>query len=116
MKSKIILLTLAFLLCLPLAACAMGPIYIGAHTATWDAVTGTTGYRIYWRAPGTTTWVDAQRVQTTTTTLNLIDAGVPVGSWEICATAFDTVSESGPSNVVPWNYTIRNAPANTKVQ
>uniref|UniRef100_A0A6M3IFH0 Fibronectin type-III domain-containing protein n=1 Tax=viral metagenome TaxID=1070528 RepID=A0A6M3IFH0_9ZZZZ len=93
----------------------MGPIYTGPRIATWDAVAGATGYRVYWRTPGTHEWVDAQRVQTTGTTVDL-SAVVPQGSWEICATAIDAVSESGPSNVVPWQYAVITKPVNARVQ
>uniref|UniRef100_A0A6M3JUF1 Uncharacterized protein n=1 Tax=viral metagenome TaxID=1070528 RepID=A0A6M3JUF1_9ZZZZ len=43
-------------------------------------------------------------------------AFVPQGAWEICATAVDAVSESGPSNVVPWQYAIIVKPNNARVQ
>uniref|UniRef100_A0A6M3L3S4 Fibronectin type-III domain-containing protein n=1 Tax=viral metagenome TaxID=1070528 RepID=A0A6M3L3S4_9ZZZZ len=93
----------------------MGPIYTGPKIAAWEAVAGATGYRVYWRAPGTQEWVDSQRAQTSGTTLDLSSV-VPQGSWEICATAIDSVSESGPSNVVPWQYAIIGKPENARVQ
>lgn len=111
---RLILILLIFLL--PLSSCGMGPIYTGAHTATWDAVTGATGYYIYWRTPGTQTWLNNQRAQTTAVTLDLTAVGIPQGSWELCATAFDPVSESGPSNVVTWQYSVRGPPTNAKIQ
>ncbi|MFH2074170.1 MAG: hypothetical protein ABIJ57_02310 [Pseudomonadota bacterium] len=107
---------IALLLLLPISACAMGPIYTGPRIATWEAVTGATGYRVYWRSPGMQEWLDSQRVQTTATSIDLTTSGVPQGSWEICATAIDAVSESGPSNVVPWQYAIIGKPENAKIQ
>jgi hypothetical protein len=113
---KIPILSLFFLALSVVTACAMGPIYTGNKTAAWDAVSGATGYYIYWRTPGTTTWPAAQRATTTGLTLDLSSSGIAQGAWEICATAFDGVSESGPSNVITWNFSIRAAPTNAKIQ
>jgi len=113
---KIAVLSLLFVMLSVVTACAMGPIYNGAKTAAWDAVPGATGYYLYWRTPGTSTWPPAQRATTTGITLDLSSSGIPQGAWEICATAFDPVSESGPSNVVTWNFSIRAAPTNAKIQ
>lgn len=52
---KIFIFCLAILFASVVAACAMGPIYNGAKTATWDAVSGAGGYFVYWRTPGTQT-------------------------------------------------------------
>ncbi len=115
--SKVIPVLILFVgVSLATTACAMGPIYVAPKTAAWDAVPGATGYHIYWRAPGVTTWDDAQRLTTNATSVNLIDGGIPQGQWEICATALDGVSESGPSNIVSWSYGIIRAPTNNKVQ
>lgn len=93
-------------------ACAMGPIYIGDKTAAWDSVPGATGYYLYWRTPGATVWDNMKRIVTTATVVDMVAGGIPIGSWEICATAYDAVSESGPSNIVPWSYNILGNPAN----
>jgi len=114
-EMKKLLITIILILIFPIYACAMGPIYTGPKIATWDASVGATGYYIYWRTPGTTPWVNTQRVITTATTLDLVSSGLPQGEWEICATAFNTVSESGPSNVVAWSYIIVPAPTNTRI-
>ena len=53
---------------------------------------------------------------TTATTLDLVASGVPVGWWEICVTARDNISESGPSNIVAWAYVIVGSPTNLKKQ
>jgi hypothetical protein len=116
MKFMLKILILLLIVSTPIVASCMGPIFIGPKTASWDAVTEATGYYIYWRSPGATTWPTAQRAQTNAITLDLVNAGVPQGSWEICATAFDAISESGPSNIVPWSYAIKSAPGNMKVQ
>jgi hypothetical protein len=113
---KIAVLSLLFVMLSVVTACAMGPIYTGSKTAAWDAVSGATGYYIYWRTPGTTTWPTAQRATTSATTLDLAGAGIPQGAWEVCATAFDSVSESGPSNVVTWNFSIRASPPNVTIK
>ena len=113
---KVIIFCFLIILLSAVTACAMGPIYNGAKTAAWDAVPGATGYYLYWRTPGTTTWPTAQRATTTALTLDLSGSGISQGAWEICATAFDAVSESGPSNIITWNFTIRAAPTNAKIQ
>jgi hypothetical protein len=113
---KIILFAVAAFLFSVVTACAMGPIYNGAKAAVWDAVPGATGYYLYWRTPGTNTWPTAQRATTTALTLDLSGSGIAQGAWEICATAFDAVSESGPSNIITWNFAIRAAPTNAKIQ
>ena len=115
MKKIIVLGMLAFLLSV-VTACAMGPIYVGLKTAAWDPVSGATGYYLYWRAPGVTTWDNTRRIVTTATLVDMVAGGVPMGSWEICATAYDAVSESGPSNVVAWSYAILGNPLNLKKQ
>ena len=101
---------------LPIGSCAMGPIYTGPRIAVWDAVPNAMGYYLYWRAPGAEGWPDTQRVLTTATTLDMPAAGVPQGTWEVCVSAFDSVSESGPSNIVAWAYAIISAPGNLKKQ
>jgi hypothetical protein len=116
MKKLFVLIALILSLLLPVVGACMGPIYIGAKTASWTAVSGATGYRVYYRAPGVTTWNDSQRIQTSSTSIDLVAAGVPVGSWEVCGTVFDTVSESGPSTVVPWSYTIKGTMTDFKIQ
>ena len=113
---KRIFLCLVLLFAIPTFACAMGPIYIGPKIATWDTVTGAAGYFIYWRTPGTTTWPLSQRAQTTATTMDLTAVGIAQGDWEITATVYDLVSESGPSNIVPWNFRIIGNTGNTKIQ
>lgn len=95
------------------SACAMGPIYTGPKTAVWDPVSGATGYYLYWRAPGGT-WDNAKRLQTNAATVDL--SLIPAGNWELCATAFNSDSESGPSNIVTWAYSIIGAPGNLKRQ
>lgn len=116
MKKLFVLIALILSLLLPVVGACMGPIYIGPKTATWGAVAGATGYRVYWRVPGTATWPDSQRAQTTATTLDLVLVGVPQGAWEVCATTIDASSESGPSPIVPWSYTIKAAPETFIIQ
>jgi hypothetical protein len=111
---KIIILLLVVLL--PVAGACMGPIYTGPKTASWTAVSGASGYRVYYRAPGAAAWNDSQRIQTSTTSVDLVAAGVPSGSWEVCATSFDAISESGPSDVVPWSYSISGVPGTFRIQ
>lgn len=116
MKKLMVLIIVIALLCIPIIGACMGPIYVGAKTASWTAVSGATGYRVYYRTPGATTWNDSQRIQTNNTSVDLIAAGIPVGSWEVCGTVFDTVSESGPSTVVPWSYTIKETMTDFRIQ
>lgn len=97
------------ILLLPVSSCAMGPIYTGPKTATWDPVSGATGYYLYWRAPGAA-WDNAKRLQTNATSVDL--SPIPAGNWELCATAYNADSESGPSNVITWAYSIIGSPGN----
>lgn len=113
---KILAFCLLILFAFTSYACAMGPIYIGPKIATWDSVTEATLYYLYWRVPGTTTWNNANRIVTTSMNVDLTTAGIPQGYWEICVTAANTESESGPSNIVAWAYVIVNAPTNLKKQ
>jgi hypothetical protein len=111
---KIIVFCLGILLVTAVTACAMGPIFVGPKTAQWDPVSGATGYYLYWRTPGGS-WDNTKRIITTATSVDMLAGGIPSGSWEICATAYDAVSESGPSNIVPWSNMIingGNGPAN----
>ena len=116
MKLMIKIVILLMVVLTPVMGACMGPIFTGPKTAVWDSVEGSTGYYIYWRTPGTITWPNTQRAATNITSLDLVNAGIPQGTWEICATAIDAVSESGPSNVVTWIYTVKSPPANTKIQ
>jgi len=107
MKKLFVLTAILLSLAIPLVACAMGPIYTGAKTASWGAVPGASGYYVYYRAPGATVWNNSQRLQTNSTSVDLVAGGIPAGSWELCGTVFDGVSESGPSTVANWSYTIK---------
>jgi len=113
---KIIIFCFLVLFLSVVAACAMGPIYTGEKTVVWDASSGATGYYLYWRVPGTTIWSNTNRIVTTATSVDMVAGGIPAGLWEICATAYDAASESGPSNIVPWAYVIVPSPANLKKQ
>ena len=97
-------------------ACAMGPIFVGPKVAAWDSEAGATQYYLYWRTPGATVWDNANRIVTTAVNVDMVAAGVPQGSWEICVTAANSDSESGPSNIVAWAYVIIKTPANLRKQ
>lgn len=112
---KIIVFCLGIILFSAVAACAMGPIFIGQKTAAWDAVSGATGYYLYWRPVGGA-WDNTKRILTTASSVDMVAGGIPAGSWEICATAYDPTSESGPSNIVAWSYVIIGSPPNLKKQ
>ena len=113
---KIIIFCFLVLFLSVVAACAMGPVWFGDKTAQWDIpASGTpTGFYLYWRTPGTSDWPTSQRVITTSMTLNLVDAGLPQGLWQIAVTAYDAVSESAPSNTVTWVYVIVGNPGNLR--
>ena len=110
---KMLAFAIAALLLSTVTACAMGPIFVGEKTAVWDASVGAIGYYLYWRTPEGS-WDDAKRISTTATSVDMVAGGVPAGSWEICVTAYDAVSESGPSNIVPWSYAIIEDPGNLR--
>lgn len=116
MKLMIKIIILSLVLLTPVMGACMGPIFTGPRVASWNAVPGATSYYVYWRAPGAANWPDAQRAATNLTSLDLVTAGVPQGTWEICGTAVDGVSESGPSNIVTWQYTIIGSPGGLEIK
>ncbi len=116
MKKLFTLIAITLSLVISLSACAMGPIFVGPKNASWDASVGATSYYLYWRVPGTVTWDNTNRIITTALLVDLVASGVPTGAWEICVTAKDEVSESGPSNIVEWKYIIITSPTNLRKQ
>jgi hypothetical protein len=107
-------------------ALAMGPVMIGPHTAAWDRSTQTTvtGYYLYYRASGATTWSDTNRSpvipQTSvgvTPTYDILTLTSANGSYELAVTARNAAGdESGPSNTVPFVLAIPAVPSNARVQ
>jgi hypothetical protein len=116
MKLMVKIVILLFVLLTPVMGACMGPIFTGPKTASWTAVPGASGYYVYYRAPGATGWPDSQRIQTNATSVDLVATGVPQGTWEVCATTFDSLSESGPSDMVTWSYAIKGSPGSFRIQ
>jgi hypothetical protein len=124
MKSISIILSILLLIIFGFfaTACAMGPIQVAAHTASWDRETDTnvTEYYIYYRTTGTNTWNNSQRSTLipqpsvgTVPSYDLLQLNLANGTYDICATALDTVGdESGPSNIVLYTQYIPANPAN----
>ena len=108
---------LAIGLCIPTQSIAMGPIFAGPHVATWDAVPLDQSVYIYWRTQGATSWSDQNRSpKISGTTYDLADFKLPVGNYEITATAVDAAgSESDPANPVPFPLFIPACPSNLKL-
>jgi hypothetical protein len=117
-----LLIGLLAVLCLSSLGMAMGPTFTGPHTLAWDANPAgdnVTAYYVYWRIPPATTWLDTNRrsvVAVPLPTLDLATIGLAANSYEICVTAYRTGAESGPSNIVPFVYTVPGAPGGAKLQ
>jgi len=116
MKLMVKIIILSLVLLTPIMGACMGPIFNGPRVASWNAVPGAASYYIYWRVPGATNWPDSQRIATNLTSLDLVAAGVPQGMWEICGTTVDAVSESGPSNIVTWQYSVIGSPGSFEIK
>jgi hypothetical protein len=108
------------------SAFAMGPVMIGPHTAAWDRSTeaAVTGYYLYYRAAGATTWSNTNRSAVipqpavgVTPTYDILTLTSANGSYELAVTARNAAGdESGPSNVIPFVVAIPAVPSNARVQ
>jgi hypothetical protein len=118
------LLVLLIAVVVPLSH-AMGPIIVSAHNVTWDKVVQpqVTGYYVYWRVQGATTWSDTNRSPVlpqpsgaTMPKYDLLQWITANGTYEICATSRTAAGdESGPSNVVPFVLFIPPSPLNCAI-
>jgi hypothetical protein len=117
-----------FLILIAAQAFAMGPLWVGPSGLVCDRETDplVTGYYVYWRVAGTTPWLNTQRSplipQPTDTTqlgcqYDFKAFNLPNGSYEVSATAvYAAGDESGPSNIVPFQIAVPQAPSNLKAQ
>jgi hypothetical protein len=104
----------------------MGPLMVTAHTAAWDRSSEAivTGYYLYYRPAGATTWSNTNRTpvipQTTagvTPTYDILTLVSANGSYELTVTARNAAGdESGPSNIVPFVVSIPAAQSNLRTQ
>jgi len=122
MKHIFLILSLVFILFVPLSVYAVGPIMIDKHIAVWDANTESdlNGYYVYWRAP-TGTWDNARRSAKVPVgpipTYDLLQLNLPNGNYEVAVSAIDNAgNESGMSNIVPFPVDLPVAPKNVKLQ
>jgi len=93
---------LIWIFILAILAFTVGPICTAnSATLAWDASEGATGYKIYYQAQGTTdrySVIVESGTQQEMEPLNML----PGVTYEIYATAFNSVGESGPSNTVVY--------------